>query len=201
MGGGRERRVGERRHPGRIGVDECLLAGVPGFEHLLVGQAADQTRMNESGEADTRDVAGVRIESGNIPDRFLRQREVIGQAAAILFGKETVEAPRALREDADVENVDDQEIAGLGAMDADRPGQKVHDGKIDVADIVGGFIVLDESAGPIVGLHDEVFARLDPLDDRNVRMPPVMDQLVFVGRFLKVNLHDRLGHDSSLGAT
>src|ERR1700726_1127767 len=91
MGGGREWRVGERRDPGRIGVDERLLAGVPGFEHLLVGPTADQARGKVTGQ----------------------------KAAAILFGKEAVEAPRALREDADVENVDNHEIAGLGAVDAD----------------------------------------------------------------------------------
>ena len=63
------------------------------------------------------------------------------------------------------------------------------------------FVVLDEASGPVVGLHDEVFAGLDPFDDRDVRMPAVVDQLVLVGRFLEVNLHDRLGHVSSFSAT
>src|SRR5271170_3878168 len=68
------------------------------------------------------------------------------------------------------------------------------------ADVVRGFVVLDETPGPIVGLHHEIFARLHPCDDRHVRMPAVVDHVVLVGRFGKVNLHDRLGHVSSFRA-
>ena len=63
------------------------------------------------------------------------------------------------------------------------------------------FVVLDEAAGPVVGLDDEVIARLDPLDDRNVRMPPVVDHVVLVGGFRKVDLHNRLGHCRLLART
>ena len=95
--------------------------------------------MDQAGEADAGNVPGVRVQSRNVPDRFLRQREVVGQeAAAILLGEEAVEAPGTLREDADIENVDHQEIARLGAMHADRAGEEVDDGEIDIADIVGG---------------------------------------------------------------
>ena len=192
---GREWRIGQRRHAGRIGVYERLFAGVPRFEQFLVGQTADQTGMDEAGEPDPGDVPGMRVEARNIPDRLLRQREVVGEkAAAVLLGEEAVEAPRALGKDADVENIDNEEIARLGAVHADRPGQKVHNAQINVAHIVGQLIVLDETSGPIVGLHHEVFARLDPLDNGNVRVPPIVDHFVFVGRFRKVNLHDRLGH-------
>ena len=72
--------------------------------------------------------------------------------------------------------------------------------QVDVADVVGGFVVLDEAPGPVIGLHDEVFARLHPFDDRNVRMPPVVDHLVLVWRIRKINLHNRLGHFSSFSA-
>ena len=34
--------------------------------------------------------------------------------------------------------------------------------EIDVAHVVGGFVVLDEAAGPVVGLDHEVVAGLDP---------------------------------------
>ena len=142
--------------------------------------------MDQSGKAHAGDVAGVRIKSGNIPDRFLRQREVVGEkAAAILFGKESVEAPRALRENADVENIDDQKVARLGAMHTDRSGEKVNDAEIDIADIVGGIVVLDEAAGPVIGLHHEIFAGLHPLDDRDIRMPAVVNELVLVGDSLR----------------
>jgi hypothetical protein len=158
--------------------------------------------MDQSGKAHAGDVAGVRIKSGNIPDRFLRQREVVGEkAAAILFGKESVEAPRALRENADVENIDDQKVARLGAMHTDRSGEKVNDAEIDIADIIGGIVVLDEAAGPVIGLHHEIFAGLHPLDDRDIRMPAVVNELVLVGRFLEVNLDDCFGHVRSSRST
>ena len=84
--------------------------------------------MDETGEADAGDVTGMGIDARNVPDRFLRQREVVGEkAAAVLLGKEAVEAPGALRKDADVENIDDQQIARLGAVYPDRTGEEMHD--------------------------------------------------------------------------
>ena len=160
-----------------------LLARVPGVEQLLVRQTADQAGMDEAGEVDAGHVARMRVHARDVPDRLLRQREVIGEeAAAVLLGEEAVEAPQALGQRADIEQVDDQQIARLGAFDTDRAGQEVHDGQIDVANVVGGFVVLDEAAGPVVGLDDEVVARLDPGHDRNVRMPAVVDHVVLVGR-------------------
>src|ERR1700728_1417865 len=118
---GRERRISQRWHTGWIGVDECLFAGIPGFEHFLVRQAADQARMDEAGKADARNMPRVRVKTGNIPDRFLRQREVVGQeAAAIPFGKEAVKAPRAFGQYPDIENIDDKEVARLGTMHTER---------------------------------------------------------------------------------
>ena len=81
------------------------------------------------------------------------------EAAAVLLGEEAVEAPQAFLLRADVEQIDHQEIAGLGALDADRAGQEMHDRQIDVAHVVGGIVVLDETAGPVVGLDDEIVAR------------------------------------------
>ena len=75
---------------------------------------------------------------------------MIGQeAAAVLLGEEAVEAPKALLQRTDVEQIDHQQIAGLGALDADRTGQEMHDRQIDVAHVVGGIVVLDEAAGPV----------------------------------------------------
>src|SRR5208282_2317164 len=129
----------------------------PGIEQLLVGQAADQARMNEAREVDAGYVTGMRIEAGNVPDRFLRQRKMVGEkAAAILLGEESVEAPQAVRLGADVEQIDDQQISRLGASYADRAGQKVYDGQVDVANVIGRLVVLDEPAGPVIGLHDKI---------------------------------------------
>ena len=78
------------------------------------------------------------------------------KAAAVLLREEAVEAPQALRQRADIEQVDDQQIAGFGAFDADRTGQEMHDDEVDVAHVVGRFVVLDEAAGPVIGLDDEI---------------------------------------------
>ena len=131
--------IGKRRHAVRIGGDERPLALVPGVEQLLVRQAADQARMDEAGKVDAGHMARMRVHARNVPDRFLRLREMIGQkAAAVLLREEAVEAPEALRQRADVEQIDDQQIAGLGAFDADRAGEEVHDREIDIAHVVGG---------------------------------------------------------------
>ncbi len=76
-----------------------------------------------------------------------------------------------------------QEVAGLGALDADRAGQEVRDRQVDIAHVVGRVVVLDEAAaGPVDGLDDEVVTEADPLDDRNLGMPAVVDLVVFIGR-------------------
>ena len=139
--------------------------------------------MDEAGKIDAGHMARRGVEAVNVPDRLLRQREVIGEeAAAVLLGEEAVEAPQALLHRTDVEQVDHQEIAGLGALHPDRAGQEVHDRQIDIAHVVGGVVVLDEAAGPVIGLDDEIVAGLDPGDDRHVGMPAIVDHVVLVRR-------------------
>ena len=67
-----------------------------------------------------------------------------------------------MRQRADVKEIDNQQIARLGTLDPDRTGEEVDDRKVDVAHVIGGVVVLDEATGPIVGLDDEIVARLDP---------------------------------------
>ena len=178
---GGERRHRQRRHPVGIGGDERPLARIPGVEQLLVRQAADQSRMDEAGKIDAGHMPGMREHARNVPDRFLRLREMIGQEpAAVLLREEAVEAPEALRQRADIEQIDDQQIAGLGAFHPDRAGQEVHDREIDIAHVVRGFVVLDEAAGPVVGLDHEFVPRLDPGNDGNVGMPSIVDHVVLV---------------------
>src|SRR5260370_2607396 len=70
----------------------------------------------------------------------------------------------------------------------------MHDGEIDVAPVGGRFVVLDEAAGPVIGLHDEIIARLHPCNDRDVGMPAVVDRLVLVGGLRKVDFYQCLCH-------
>ena len=195
MRGRRERRIGEPRHAGRVGRDQFGFTRVPGREHFRIGQTADQAGMDQPGKVHAGDVARRGVEALDVPDRFLRQREMIGQeAAAVLLGEEAVETPQAFLQRADVEQIDHQQIAGLGALDADRAGQEVHDRQIDVAHVVGGIVVLDEAAGPVDGLDDEIVAGLDPLHDRDIGVPAVVDLVVLVGRLRKIDLDQCIWH-------
>ncbi|MGY2931655.1 hypothetical protein ACVWZV_001333 [Bradyrhizobium sp. GM5.1] len=116
------------------------------------------------------------------------------KSAAVLLGEEAVEAPHALLHRANVEQVDDEEVTGLGALDADRAGEEVHDRQIDVAHVVGGIVVLDETAGPVISLDDEVVAGIDPGHDRNVGVPAVMHHVIFIGRLGEIDLDQCLWH-------
>ena len=149
--------------------------------------------MDEPSDADVGHMPRLGEHARDIPDRLLRLREVIGEkTAAVLLGEEAVEAPQALGQRPHIKKVDHQQIARLSALDTDRPGEKMHNGQIDVADIVGGFVVLDETAGPVIGLDHEILAGFDPGHDRDVRVPAVVDHVVLVGRLAEIDLDQRL---------
>jgi hypothetical protein len=84
------------------------------------------------------------------------------------------EAPLGILEPADVVDIDLQKIARLGALDRKGTAQVVHFGEIHVPDVVGGVVVLDLPAGPVVGLDPELVARLETLHHGNIRMPAVV---------------------------
>ena len=59
-------------------------------------------------------MAGLGEHSLEIPDGFLRFREMIGQKApTILLGEKAVEPPHALFLGADIQNINNQQIPGL----------------------------------------------------------------------------------------
>jgi hypothetical protein len=120
---------------------------------------------------------------------------MIGQkAAAVLLGEEAVETPQAFLHRTDVEQIDHQQITRLGALDADRTGEKMHDRQVDVAHVVGGVVVLDEAAGPVIGLDNEVITRIDPRHHRDVGVPAIVDHIVVVGRLREIDLDQCLWH-------
>jgi hypothetical protein len=127
---------------------------------------------------------------------------VVGEeAAAVLLREEAVEAPQAVVLGADVEQVHHQQVAGLGAFHADRAAEVVHGGEVDVAHVVGGVVVLDEAAGPVVGLEHEVVAGLDPAGHRDVGVPAVVHLLVRRRGLGEIDLDEGFGHGegSSMG--
>ena len=173
--------IRQRRNAGRIGRNEIDLTLVPCLEQLAIGQAADQSRMNKSSEVHARNMTRGSVEAFEVPDRLLGEREVISEEpAAVLLGKEPVEAPLIIRKRADVQQVDDEQVSRLGALYPDRPGEEVHDRQVDVAHIVGGVVVLNEAARPVIGFDDEVVAWLHPSHHRNIRVPAVVNHVVVV---------------------
>ena len=86
-------------------------------------------------------------------------RIVFGQeSAAVGLGEQAGEAPLGLLEHADVEDVHDQQVTRLRAVNADGAGQIVDLGEIDHVDVVGGVVVLDLAAGPVDALDAEFIA-------------------------------------------
>src|SRR5690606_39259768 len=105
-----------------------------------------------------------------------RVREVIGQKAAeFRLAENPGIAPFLILEWADVENIDNQQVAGLSAGDADRSGQMVARRQIDIANIVGAVIVGDLAAGPVEAFDAEGISWPDHRGHRNIRMPAIDD--------------------------
>ncbi len=139
--------------------------------------------MGDGGETHLRNMARARIDALAVPDRLARLGEQVGEKAAAVLGREdTRVAPLVALERSDVENIDDQDIAGLGAGDLDRADQMMTGRQVAVADVGGVVVVLDLTAGPVEGLDDEVVARLDGDDRRDIRMPAVVERLRLLRR-------------------
>ncbi len=111
--GGGQRGVGQGRHAGRLGVDQLLLTAVPVGEHYRVGQATDQSGVDQAGKVDPGNVPRAGEHAFEIPDGFLCAGKVIREeSATVLPREETVEAPHRFGLGADVQQVDHQQIPG-----------------------------------------------------------------------------------------
>ena len=125
-----ERRQRQRRHPVRVAVDQRLLAAVPLRQQRRRRGGAEQPRVRDAGVADPGDVPRRGVLAVEVPDRLVGVREVVGEeAAAVRLGEDTGVAPSLARRvavllrglaRAEVEDVDDQQVTRLGALDLDR---------------------------------------------------------------------------------
>ena len=139
------------------------------------GQGADQSGVNHAGEPDAWNVARARIDTVKIPAGLARFRVVpVQKTAAVLKCEYAGEPPLGIFQPADVVDIDHEQIAGLGALDAERAAQIMHFGQVDVPDVIGGIVVFDLAAGPVVTFDPELVAWFEPFDDGNVWMPAVM---------------------------
>jgi hypothetical protein len=65
-------------------------------------------------------------------------------------------------------------------------------GQVDDFDVIGGFVVLDLAAGPIHAFDAELVARVDGGDHGNIRVPPIVQNIVLLRRFTHVHLDQGL---------
>ena len=202
VGRWRVRRIGQAWYPVRIGVDQCLLAGVPLIQQLLRGQAADQAGVHQADKLNAGDMAGLGIDAVEVPDGLAGFRIVLGKkAATVLFGEDAVEAPHLVGKGADVENVDHHQIARLCAFNGNRTAQVMHLGKVNVAHVFSAVIVTDLATGPVHALDDEVGAGLNSGNHGHVGMPTVMNVVVFLGAFAQVDFDQCFSHDRQSSAS
>lgn len=90
--------------------------------------------MRDTGEPHAGDVPRRGVHALEIPDGLGRLRFEIGgkQATSVLELKDAGVAPGHLGERLDVEDLDEQGVAGLSAFDCDWTGQVVYTVKVDV---------------------------------------------------------------------
>jgi hypothetical protein len=84
---------------------------------------------------------------------------------------------------ADVEDVDDHQVAGLRAFDPNRATQVVHLREVHDLDVPRIVVVPDLPAGPVDALDAKLIPGFDPRNHGNVRMPAVVQHLVFFRGF------------------
>ena len=85
--------------------------------------------MDEAGEFHARDVARVGVEAAEMSqiDFCASGKWSVRKPPPFFLEKKPLKPHRLSGKRADVEQVDDQQIARLGAFDADRAGEEVHD--------------------------------------------------------------------------
>lgn len=92
-----------------------------------------------------------------------------------------------VRQGAEVEQIDDQKVAGIRAFDLEETAEIVHAQQVHVADVARAIVVADLPARPVVALEPECVARLEGADEWDIRMPTIvgLDRLAF-GRFADI---------------
>ena len=89
-----------------------------------------------------------------------------------------------------VQDVDDQQVAGLRVLYVDRAGQGMHQVEIEAQQVVEGGVPRNQRVAAVARLHKHFVARLDGENGRNVGMPAVVAGPRLVGeRPGKVNAY------------
>ena len=82
----------------------------------------------------------------------------------------------AVRLGAHLENVDDEQVAGLGALHVDRAGERVEEVQVDVADLDRGGAGVELAVERVTRLDQDLVAGFAGDDWRDVGMPAVVPE-------------------------
>jgi hypothetical protein len=130
-------------------------------------------------------VAGDRVEAAAVG-----LREDSGIAPAL-----TGSVADLLRHRTEVKDVDDEQIARLGTLDVERPGQHVRMRQVDISDVVCGVVVADLPVGPFPAFDPNLLSWTDIGRWRDVGVPPVVTGHGLVAhRVCLINGEDDVGH-------
>jgi hypothetical protein len=157
--------------------DEFALAPIPLGQHRSGGCTAKDAWVNQAREAHVRDMTRGAEDALEIPDRLCsvnlplrssvlffspspRSRlkenkgvrfrvQIIQETPAILRVEDAREPPGLILEGLHVLDLDEQNVAGRGALDVKGTRQVVDLGQVDVLDVVGRVVVADLPAGPV----------------------------------------------------
>lgn len=142
--------------------NQLSLSPVPFCENLCRGSAAQNARVNQTGEANTGNVSAAAVDAVKVPDGLGRLRVVLlEEAAAVGLGEDAREAPGRVLKGLHVGDVDHEQVAGFSALDVKGTSQVVNLGQVDVAHVVGAVVVADLAARPVEAFNLDRLAGLD----------------------------------------
>ena len=164
--------------------------------------------MHDARVGDSRHVPRGRHTALEVPDHFVGVGKLLGEEPAAVVGGEhtgvapalTGQRPRVLLRDGSyVKDIDDEQVARLGALDGDRPAEHVHRRKRRVQDVLGGIVVVDGSVEPFAAVDAECVTGFDVDLSRNGPVPPIVADYLLLGEPLRgIQWKHYLRHQISL---
>ncbi len=115
--------------PGLACCDQRVLAAVPLLQQLVRRRDGEDARVADGGDAYAGDLSGRRVDAVQVPHRLEAVREPVRQRPSHP-GEHVGVADAAQR--LDVQQLDDEQVAGFRAAYSDRTGERVGAGEIEI---------------------------------------------------------------------
>jgi hypothetical protein len=151
--------------------------------------------MHNAGVGDTRDMARCCHTAPEVPDHLVRIGELINEETATVFAREDAGVTPALTGDSvgiffitrsDVENVNNEKVAGLGAFNTERSAEDVDTRERGITYIIGRVIVSNSAVKPLTAVCPENVPGLDRDIGWDIRVPAVMPDVLLIGKGFRV---------------